>query len=214
MPCQALIRLNTDSLLGLKTKERQSAWREKVGLLSIIGLLMGAVGFLTFGFTQTVCGRQATRYRTGTVPGGSMIFHGYDYSMDQFQHPGAAGIQENSNPLFSEFNAGGMDGSFLFQKVNQKCYGILTPTPTTDIPVDGFRMGWYFPCNMYNQYGTSDYNLTGYSTGELCHTSNQARSQFADTTKDRFLGMKREGPVYYLWDDIRNETRNLAVYQS
>lgn len=175
---------------------------------------MGAVGFLTFGFTQAVCGAQATRYRTGTVPAGSMIFHGYDYSMDQFEHPGAAGIQENSNPLFSEFEAGGMDGSFLFQKVNQNCYGIITPAATSGIPSEGLRMGWYFPCNMYNQFGTSTQNQTGYATGELCHTSNTARQQFSDTADSRTLGMKREGPVYYLWDDLKNASRNLAVYQS
>ena len=203
----------TSHLAGLKTKERQTAWREKMGLLFIIFCLMAAVGFITFGFTQTVCGRQALRVPTGSVATGSMVFHGYDYSMDRFEHPGAAGIQENSNPLYSDFNAGSMDGSFLFQKVNQRCLNILTPAAGTGIPHNGNQMAWYFPCNMFDQYGTSQINKTGYAEGILCHTQNDARRLFSESANDRVIGMKREGPVYFTWEDVRNTSRNLAVYE-
>ncbi|GAA6002402.1 uncharacterized protein JCM10292_006640 [Rhodotorula paludigena] len=192
------------SCFGLKTKDRQSAWREKVGLLSVIMLCMAFVGFLTFGFTQAVCGTPALRYRAGNIDTGSMIFHGYNYDMDGFRHPAAAGISEGSNPLYDIFNAAGKDGSFLFQKVNQKCLGIITPASGSGIPHNGDEMGWYFPCNMYDQWGTSVRNLTDYAEGTLCHTQDDARVQFSQ--------LDALGQVYFEWDDLKNDTRNLAVY--
>ncbi|GAA5969686.1 hypothetical protein JCM11641_008005 [Rhodosporidiobolus odoratus] len=191
---------------GFKTKDRQDAWREKVGLLSIIALSMAGVGFLTFGFTQAVCGTPATRYRAGKIEGGSMIFHGYDYDMDGFRHPAASGIEEGSNPLYDEWNAAGKDGSFLFQKVNEKCLNVITPASGSGITHQGNSMGWYFPCNLYDQWGTSAVNLTGYAEGSLCHTQTDARQQFA--------AMKPLGQVYFAWDDLKNSSRNLGVYDS
>ncbi|GAA5929034.1 chitin synthase CHS3 [Sporobolomyces koalae] len=190
--------------IGYRTKDRQDAFREKIGLLCIIGLSMAFVGFLTFGFTQAVCGTPGLRYHAGTIEGGSMIYHGYDYDFDKFRHPAANGISEGSNPLYDLFNAASMDGSFLFQKVNQKCLNIITPAAGTGITHNGNQMGWYFPCNLYNQYGTSARNLTGYAEGALCHTQTDARKQFA--------ALKPLGQVYYTWDDLKNSSRNLGVY--
>ncbi|GAA6050913.1 hypothetical protein JCM3770_002533 [Rhodotorula araucariae] len=189
---------------GFTTKDRQSAWREKIGLLSIIAICMALVGFLTFGFTQSVCGTPSLRYRAGNIDTGSMIFHGYNYDMDGFRHPAAAGISEGSNPLYDVFDAGGKDGSFLFQKVNQKCLGIITPASGTGITHKGDEMGWYFPCNLYNQWGTSVRNLTDYAEGTMCHTQGDARVQFSE--------LKALGRVYFPWNDLKNSSRNLAVY--
>ncbi|BGP23539.1 chitin synthase, glycosyltransferase family 2 protein [Rhodotorula toruloides] len=189
---------------GFRTKDRQDAWREKIGLLSVIALCMAFVGFLTFGFTQAVCGTPALRYRAGSIEGGSMIFHGYDYDMDSFRHPAAAGISEGSNPLYDIFNAAGKDGSFLFQNVNQKCLNVITPAAGTGITHNGNEMGWYFPCNLYDQYGTSTVNLTGYAEGWQCHTQGDARVQFSQ--------LKALGQVYFLWNDLKNTSRNLGVY--
>ena len=50
-----------------------------MGLLSLIAVLMAGVGFLTFGFTQTVCGKPPLRFPSGTIQTGSVIIHGYDY---------------------------------------------------------------------------------------------------------------------------------------
>ncbi|GAA6027796.1 hypothetical protein JCM8097_001722 [Rhodosporidiobolus ruineniae] len=191
---------------GFKTKDRQDAWREKMGLLGVIALSMAAVGFLTFGFTQSVCGTPALRYHAGSIEGGSMIFHGYDYDFDNFSHPAAAGIEGGSNPLYDEFNAAGKDGSFLFQKVNEKCLGVITPASGTGITHNGDAMGWYFPCNLYDQWGTTPVNLTGYETGAYCHTQTDARQHFA--------ALKPLGQVYFTWDDLKNSSRNLGVYDS
>ena len=189
---------------GLRTKERQTAWREKMGLLFVIALSMTAVGFLTFGFTKSVCGTPSLRYRSGDIGTGSMIFHGYAYDLDGFKHPAAAGIEGGSNPLYNLFDAGGKDGSFLFQTVNERCLDIITPAAGTGIPVSGEKLGWYFPCNIYNQWGTSAVNITGYAEGVLCHTQADARTQFA--------ALKPLGQVYFTWEDLKNSTRNLGVY--
>lgn len=178
--------------------------------------LMAAVGFLTFGFTDAVCNNSGSRYRTGTVQGGSMIFHGYDYAMDTFEHPAAPGITTGSNPLYSDFNAGSKDGSFMFQNVNQNCKGIITLAQGSKIPYDAStgNLGWYFPCNLYDQYGTTTVNKTGYIEGQLCHTQSSARTLFAQgENRNVSNGFKRQGPVYYTWDDIKNSSRNLGVYK-
>ncbi|EEB98716.1 hypothetical protein MPER_01727, partial [Moniliophthora perniciosa FA553] len=47
---------------GLRSPEQQRAWREKIGLVSIILVLMAGVGFITFGFTQAVCGKPPNRF--------------------------------------------------------------------------------------------------------------------------------------------------------
>lgn len=192
---------------GLKTKDRRDAFREKLGLLAIIALCMAFVGFLTFGFTQVACGKPALRFRAGTIDTGSMIFHGYDYDMDRFSHPAAAGIAEGSNPLYDVFDAAAKDGSFLFQKVNQRCLNVITPAAGSGIPHNGNEMGWYFPCNMYNQWGSTTPNFTAYAEGYTCHTQGDARSQFAELTKSR-----RQGQVYFEWSDLKNTSRNLGVY--
>lgn len=190
--------------IGLRTKDRQNAWREKIGLLCIIAMSMAFVGFLTFGFTESVCGTPALRYKHGEIEGGSMIFHGYDYDLNNFSHPAANGIEGGTNPLYTDYNTGGMDGSFLFQTVNEKCLDVITPAAGTGITFEGNKLGWYFPCNVYNQWGTSAVNLTDYSEGTLCHTQSDARTQFA--------ALKPLGQVYFEWADLKNTSRNLGVF--
>lgn len=175
-----------------------------MGLLGIIMCAMTFVGFITFGFTQSVCGKPPLRYRTGAMEGGMMIYHGYNYDFDNFSHPAANGIEGGSNPLYDEFAAGGKDGSFLFQTVNENCLDIITPADGSGIPSDGNRLGWYFPCNLYDQYGTSSVNLTGYAEGAMCHTQTDARTEFA--------ALKPLGQVYFEWSDLKNSSRNLGVY--
>lgn len=165
---------------------------------------MAFVGFLTFGFTASVCGTPALRYKHNTIEGGSMIFHGYVYDLDNFTHPAALGIEGGSNPLYTGYTTGSRDGSFMFQTVNEACLDVITPAPNSGIINDGRRMGWYFPCNVYNQFGTSVANLTGYAEGTLCHTQANAR--------DQFNRLRALGQVYFPWDELKNNTRNLGVY--
>jgi chitin synthase len=68
---------------GKPARAQQRAWREKMGLISIILFIMGCVGFLTFGFTAVVCGNPGLRLRVNEVDSGYMIFHGSAYELAQ-----------------------------------------------------------------------------------------------------------------------------------
>lgn len=195
------------AIAGKRTPEAQRAWREKIGIVSINIGLMAAVGFLTFGFTQAVCGEQGVRIKGGTVNNGSMIINGNSYDFSTWDHPAVGNyFNGTQNPMYmDQWNAGGHDGSFLFQKVNEHCLDIITPAPTTSIPKSGNRLGWYFPCNIFDQSGTSPVNKTGYDQSTLCHTSTSAR--------DQFRSYHPAGQVYYTWEQVANSSRNLAVFE-
>ncbi|ATY61741.1 chitin synthase 4 [Cordyceps militaris CM01] len=198
---------------GMPTKAQQRAWREKMGLISIILIIMAIVGFLTFGFTAAVCSAPPVRLRNNRVSGGYMIFHGVAYDLSNSHHPLAEGIPRRAdgtgaNVLFDlpEKHAG-QDGSFLFQNVNGACKDIITAAPNTDVPTNANGdIAWYFPCTPVNQDGSTQPNLTiPYYLGYSCHTSNPARDAF-------YKGLKGAADVYFSWDDIRNSSRNLMVY--
>lgn len=198
---------------GLPSKAQQRAWREKIGLISIILFIMGVVGFLTFGFTQTVCGSPPLRLRVNEVSGGYMIFHGSAYDLGGSHHPPAQGIPKRAdgsgaNVLYDlPEKHGGQDGSFLFQNVNGKCKGVITAAPNSDVPTDASgNLAWYFPCTTFNQDGSMQPNLTiPYYLGYACHTTAASRNSF-------YLDLNGAADVYFTWDDIRNNSRNLVVY--
>ncbi|CAN9338768.1 unnamed protein product [Alternaria sp. RS040] len=193
---------------GKPQKAQQRAWREKVGLVSIILIICTFVGYLTFGFTETVCpsGGNA-RLRTNEVGGGYLIIHGKAYDLAQSKHPRARGIPQDANVLFDlpEKN-GGKDASFLFQNVNGACKGLITEKENSGIPTSGNGdLGWYFPCRLFNQDGSTKPNTTFLEyNGYQCHTSDNARRAF--------YGLRNAGDVYFTWDDIRNTSRNLMVW--
>ncbi|KAK4242347.1 glycosyltransferase [Achaetomium macrosporum] len=198
---------------GMPAKAQQRAWREKMGLISIILFIMAFVGFLTFGFTQTVCGSPPLRLRVNHVTGGYMIFHGSAYDLASSHHPPALGIPRRldgsgANVLYDlPEKHGGQDGSFLFQNVNGKCKGLIKAAPGSDVPTDSSgNLAWYFPCTTFNQDGSSKPNLTiPYYLGYACHTTAAARDTF-------YLGLTGAADVYFTWDDIKNSSRNLVVY--
>lgn len=198
---------------GMASKAQQRAWREKMGLISIILFIMGVVGFLTFGFNQAVCGSPPPRLRVNEVTGGYMIFHGVAYDLSNSGHPVAEGIPirqngQAANILFDlpEKNSG-KDGSFLFQNVNGRCKGLITRAANSDVVTNSNGdLGWYFPCSTFNQDGSSRPNATTPPyVGYACHTSTAARNAF-------YRQLKGSADVYFTWDDIRNNTRNLIVY--
>lgn len=193
--------------VGKPAKAQQRAWREKMGLISIILFIMACVGFLTFGFTAVVCGTPGVRLRINHVDSGYMIFHGSAYELSQSKHPAAKGITAGSNVLFDlPEKHGGQDGSFLFQNVNGKCKGLITRSENSDVPTNSDNdLAWYFPCRTFNQDGSSTPNKTWpYYLGYSCHTIADARTSF--------YSLKNSGDVYFTWDDIKNNSRNLMVY--
>ena len=195
------------SCFGKPAKAQQRAWREKIGLISIILLIAAFVGFLTFGFTQAVCGQPGLRLKVNQVDSGYMIFHGSAYNLQGSKHPAAKGIVRNNNVLYDlPHKYGGQDGSFFFQNVNGACKGLITATSGSDVPTnDAGDLAWYFPCAAFNQDGSSSPNLTiPYYLGYACHTSQDGRAAFYD--------LHSTGEVYYTWSDIKNKSRNLLVY--
>ncbi|KAI9925040.1 Chitin synthase, class 3 [Aspergillus wentii] len=192
---------------GMPQKEQRSAWREKMGLISVILLIAAFVGFLTFGFTAAVCGTPPVRLKVNQVSSNYMIFHGKTYDLTKWTHPAAAGIPADSNVLYDlSTKYGGEDGSFLFQKVNGACKNLITLADGSDVPSNSNGdLGWYFPCNTFKQDGSSDPNMTmPFYPGWGCHTSGTARKDF--------YALPSSGDVYYTWDDTKNKSRNLAVY--
>ncbi|KAI3530860.1 chitin synthase 4 [Colletotrichum abscissum] len=198
---------------GMASKEQQRAWREKIGLISIILLIMGFVGFLTFGFTQVVCGTPPPRLQVNDVDSGYMIFHGTAYDLTRSRHPPADGVPminrtHGANVLYDlpEKN-GGKDGSFLFQNVNGRCKNLITLADNSDVPTNSNGdLAWYFPCTVFNQDGSSKPNLTiPYYLGYSCHTTQKSRDTF-------YLDLDGTADVYFTWNDIKNSSRNLIVY--
>lgn len=194
---------------GMPAKAQQRAWREKMGLISIILLICGFVGFLTFGFTVAVCGQPATMLRVNHVDNGYMIFHGLAYNLENSKHPAAKGILVDQNVLYdlgADQSYGGMDGSFMFQNVNGACKNHITLAPNSDVPTNAEGdLAWYFPCNAYKQDGSSKPNMTiPYYLGYGCHTTVDGRGAF--------YHLRSSGEVFYTWEDIKNKSRNLVVY--
>ena len=192
---------------GKPAKAQQRAWREKMGLISIILLICAFVGFLTFGFTEAVCGTPGLRLRANHVDSGYMIFHGSAYNLDNSRHPAARGILAEQNVLYDlPQKYGGMDGSFMFQNVNGACKGLITVANGSDVPTNAQGdLAWYFPCNAFNQDGSSKPNLTiPYYLGYSCHTTVNGRKAF--------YNLRDSGEVFYTWEDIKNSSRNLMVY--
>jgi chitin synthase len=192
---------------GMPDKEQRRAWREKMGLIGIILLICTFVGFLTFGFTQVVCGAPPIRLQVNQVDSGYMIFHGQAYDLSASKHPAAAGIPADTNVLYDlPHKYGGQDGSFLFQNVNGACKGLITLAPGSDVPTNTHGdLAWYFPCTAFNQDGSSEPNYTiPYYLGYACHLSADARNTF--------YNLRSSGDVYFTWDDLKNKSRNLMVY--
>lgn len=123
---------------GMKQREQQRAWREKMGLIGFIMTIMLFVGFLTFGFTETVCPAGGpTTLRVNHVGDSYMIFHGAAYDLSRSHHPLARGIPSGANVLYDlAVPEGGKDGSFLFQNVNGACKGLITLAAGSDVPTD------------------------------------------------------------------------------
>ncbi|KAL2036813.1 hypothetical protein N7G274_010471 [Stereocaulon virgatum] len=193
--------------LGKTARAQRRAWREKMGLISIILLIAAFVGFLTFGFTKSICPLQAPSMKVNHINGGYMIFHGKAYPLYRWNHPAAIGIREGSNVVYDlPTHYGGMDGSFMFQNVNGACKDLITLTPTSDVPTNTAReLAWYFPCTAFNQDGSSQPNLTvPYYFGYSCHTSFKSRAMFFD--------LPSSGDVAFTWEDVKNRSRNLMIY--
>ena len=195
---------------GKSAKAQQRAWREKMGLISIILMIAAFVGFITFGFTQAVCGPAEASFNAYQVGIGYMIFHGIAYNLDSFRHPAVPGIRNHTNPLYDPpWRIGGQDGSFLFQNVNGACKGLIRTTPNSTIPVDSSGdLAWYFPCHTFNADGSSKPNKSmPYFPGYGCHLKTGDQNTFSSPNISNSATN-----VVYSWDQIKNNSRDLVVF--
>ncbi|CAG8512076.1 5375_t:CDS:2 [Paraglomus occultum] len=190
----------------MKLPEVQRAWREKMGLITIILLICGAVGFITFGFTQTVCRSPPARINGGEATSGTVIVNGFAINFDDldFQHPGFNGYQP-SNPAYPPIDAGGKDASFLFQKANYNCRGLISPASGGNYFQQNDLLGWYFPCVIIGQNSVQT-TVTKNFTVDACHANLDIKAQLADLIKNS------AAEIFYTWEDIADPDRNLAVY--
>ncbi len=191
---------------GIPGRAQQQAWREKIGLISVVIMLGAVVGFLTFGFTQAVCSEPPFSFSINKITNGYLIIHGRAYDLTFSSHPAAIGVPAKSNVLYPPVNAGGLDASFMFQNVNSKCKGLITAKNGSGILQDSNgNLGWYFPCNLFKPDGSTPVNLTaGPYPGYACHTTANARNAY--------YSLRVQGEVVFDWYGITNSSRNLMVY--
>ncbi|KAI8384045.1 chitin synthase-domain-containing protein [Blakeslea trispora] len=180
-------------------KQIQQAWREKVSLVQIIIFLCGFVGFLTFGFNTTVCGRQANRILPTGVEYGHVVISGRAFDLKSFRHPTPVLGMPGSGDL-QELGVGGRDLSFMFQTVNYNCKGILHPIQADD---EKGNVVNYFPCVTIDRNNPT-INSTDNPQRHGCHVSTKSR-----------LALRRlnvVGDVYYNWTDIQKPGTSLVAF--
>ncbi|WFD02700.1 chitin synthase [Malassezia obtusa] len=192
-------------LFGIKTPEQQRAWREKMGLIVIIAVCMGLVGYITFGFTETVCGTNQ-RYDVEKIhndksTAGMVVLYGKAFSMDGFKHPVVnfpyLDGKGPNNPVYTDmFHLSRSYINFLFPVTGGPCEGVLTPVP--DAQTDR-----YFDCSVVTK------DLQHHSFDGGCHSKLHHDRMMANKTE----GAPLQGDVYIPWDHIWNSTDNIMVWR-
>ncbi|CAO3623659.1 unnamed protein product [Cunninghamella blakesleeana] len=210
---------------GKKDKSAQFAFREKIGLVTIILYIMAAVGFLTFGFTQTVCSIPPISYKLNELNNDHVVIYGQAYQLSSWNyHPPINHLTSSSfiNPTQPPLNAGGKDASFLFQNVNHHCVNVIT-AKQNDLKIGSTDLPTYFPCrlfNIYNNNNMDDHDLPDpntYQNHTGCHLSPTSRLELKNL---RIKGVPNDhghllkvGRVYFDWEDI-NSNSYLTVFNS
>jgi chitin synthase len=220
---------------GIKGRSQQEAWREKIGLLSIIAIITLTAGFFTFGFHFLICNENSPRIHVLDIADDSVVIHGHLYKIEEFG---------NWRQQFIR----GSDASLLFQNLNGNCKFLLN---NSYIPTgDHGNVEHYFPCvslsldgqpigkhglisNMRKQVqapqGKSDIMTRGLTVpnndpppgntlpATLWPPSRRGRqyklppcSEYNDL-REVVYGTLPIGEVYYTWADIENLSNNLAV---
>lgn len=197
---------------GMHTAEIQSAWREKIALVSLIVLMVGAVAFLTFGLQAALChDDNSGKYQADTQPE-NVVINGMGY---YFSATGGGGARVWTHPPINmnigeridimndpTYGAKGKDASFLFQApVGGACEGLITRI--APLPPSGDVTGnYYFPCVMRSV--NTPLNVTNDITGLGCHIN--------DRDAWNKLSAGSNSAIYYTWDQISNDQRLLFAY--
>lgn len=191
---------------GITTKLQQIAWREKIGLISVICWIGIIVCYISFIFSRTACSYYVPKINTKHVTENFVRIHGRAYPFSTHGIPEATPMLISFYGLFAPNSYGGSDATLLFQNVNGNCKGLFKPKENSSIPYDkDGNLGWYFPCVKFFQNSTEPINLNKlkYSRSD-CHLSQFERESYY------FLEYPVE--IFFSWEDIKNSKRNLVVY--
>jgi len=138
----------------------------------------------------------------GTLFRLSVTTHGYSYHLTSFKPSAAVGWQFQS---YYGWNLAGNGASFLFQKVNQHCLGVVTRASGSTITDPSNFLDWYMPYNIHSRKKGRAANSTSHESRDNWHISAKAHSPFNQM-------MRPSGQVYYIWDDVQDTSRNLESY--
>lgn len=228
-------------ILGLVRPEQQKAWREKIGMLSIIFYLTVAVGFLTFGFSSVMCGSTLPRTHFSNIPHDAIVIRGVSFNISELvNHPKITLLNQNvknvrvqqkkkvsfslspgSRVSLLEY-AGGKDASLLFQNHpmdSNSCDGIVDYSNSSRQLVNrpGFKQ--YYPCVLLNIDGTfasplsPDQKYKKFSSKVPSFSIEFKDScHFSPSQKNNYYAFPRLKDVYYSWNDIEAASRPLVVY--
>ncbi|KAJ3296492.1 hypothetical protein HDU79_006517 [Rhizoclosmatium sp. JEL0117] len=195
-----------DKCLGKKDPLVQQAWREKVALCIIIGFMMAIVGFMTFGFQNSVCPAVTSstthlRYLDITTGSNQIAMHGLLYAVSPSASKNHVGI---TNLLA---NAQGADVSLLF------------PPPRGQGACRGLDNAQYplFPCTA-TRPASQDYmwpNQTILNTITNATERNNPLLGCHNIPQSSFRSIQLKGDLVYDYLDVFNSVkkgRNVMIY--
>ncbi|KAI9292793.1 hypothetical protein K502DRAFT_319315 [Neoconidiobolus thromboides FSU 785] len=183
------------AMFGKKDPMMQQAWREKMGLVTIIVLLCLGVGFLTFGLQSVLCSsNELLRIPAKDGLGGSqVVVNGNVYNLSKYIHSANEMFPEGSN--LGDYY--GKDLSFYFQTTNRHCKSFISlknPSQPNEYPVT------YFPCAVVNNSISKDTNAERVG----CHLN-------VDVNK-ALKSLKFMGQLYFTWDDIKKSSQRYLIF--
>lgn len=166
------------------TEPMQIAWREKMGLMSIIVSLWVLLGFLTFGFQNITCDSvTAQRFPLTSLPTNNVAIRGVIYNVKDFTHPTG-----DPNNFFQQLQ--GKDSTWLFPLYPQL---LDNGVSACDSLLAGTSASVKIACTVDNVP-----SIVGF-----CHTLDQ----FVQV----LTKLPRIGQVSYKWDDLRSTSRMVVV---
>ena len=104
-------------------------------------------------------------------------------------------------------NSNLITASFLFQKVNQHCLGVVTRASGSTITDPSNFLNWYMPYNIHSRKEGRAVNSTSHESRDNWHISAKAHSPFNHM-------MRPSGQVYYIWDDVQDTRVVCILYRS
>lgn len=230
-------------MMGLVRPQQQKAWREKIGMLSIILYLTVFVGFFTFGFSSSVCNNTLPRIHFSSIPHDAVVIRGVTFNISGLTHHPpipqlhqivrtlhlhgkkkiAFSLSPGSHTTLLDY-AGGKDASLLFQPHHtdkSNCNEFILYSNNSHRIVDPHRPAQYYPCVMLNLDGTfvsplaPDQRYKRFSS-KVPSFSIEFRDSchLSSPSKNYDNALPRIKDVYYSWKDIEDTNRPIVVYLS